>query len=519
MKKVLKRVFIALGIIVLLLLAVGAVAFFYLRNRFMGPTIEIKDPDNAAVVTTTYGDVRGYISDDGIYTYHGIPYAQAKERFVAATEPDSWEGVLDTTEWGPISPQGAILGGAASESDNGDNNCQNLNLWTPALDDGKRPVMVWLHGGGFSSGSANGGNTDGTNLALNQDVVVIGVNHRLNVYGYLDLTEYGEKYEHSDNAGLTDIVASLDWIKENVATFGGDPDNITVFGQSGGGAKVLSLMTSPYAEGKFQKGIVQSGATETLGVTFATKEQSLAITERILDKLGITKDNIEDIKTVSNADLQNAATQALAETGAEFEVPLAIGDGYGMEWGPVIDGDYMPTAPITEDGFADAGFNVPLLIGSNIDEWSMAGLRREATDEEKAVFSEAYPNEPESGADTVDTLIRLPMLKIMSHKADQGGANVYAYMFTHQEPPMGAYHGAEISYAFYNSGEKNGMNDLISSVWTSFARNGIPSAEGLETWEPYTREHPATMILDDKSYLTVGHDEELMHMLAPDYEW
>ena len=243
-----------------------------------------------------------------------------------------------------------------------------------------------------------------------------------------------------------------------MAAFGGDPENITVFGQSGGGAKVLSLMTSLYAEGKFQKGIVQSGATETLGVTFATKEQSLAITDKILTKLGITEANIEDIQTVSNADPQNAATEALAETGAEFEVPLAIGDGYGMEWGPVIDGDYMPSAPITEDGFADAGFDVPLLIGSNIDEWAMAGLRRDATD-------------------------------------------------------------AEISYVFYNSSEKNGMNELISSVWINFARNGVPSADELENWEPYTRENPATMILDNESYLTVGHDEELMHVLAPDYVW
>lgn len=190
-----------------------------------------------------------------------------------------------------------------------------------------------------------------------------------------------------------------------------------------------------------------------------------------------------------------------------------------MEWSPVIDGDYMPSAPVTEDGFADAGFDVPLLIGSNIDEWAMAGLRRNAVDEEKAAFAKAYPNEPESGADTVDTLIRLPMLKIMSHKADQGGANVYAYMFTHQEGGIGAYHGAEISYAFSNSNEKNGMNELLSNIWANLARNGVPGADGLENWEPYTRENPATMILDDTSYLAIGHDRELMHLLVPGYEW
>ena len=520
MNKILKKVLIVVGIVLAVLLVAGTGIFFYVRSRFMGPSIEIKAADNSTVASTEYGDVKGYISDSGIYTYHGIPYAEAKERFVVASEPEHWDGVLDATEYGKISPQGAILGMSVSESDNADNNSQNLNVWTPGLDGEKRPVMVWLHGGGFSMGSANDSMYDGTNLAKYQDVVVVGVNHRLNIYGYLDLTAYGEKYEHSDNVGMMDIIQSLEWIHDNIEQFGGDPDNITVFGQSGGGAKVLSLMTSPYAKGKFQKAIVQSGATETMGVTFSTKEASLALTESILSELGITEANIEDIQTVSNMDLQNAASKALKEVGTEFKIPESLGNGYNMEWGPVIDGDFMPTNPVTEDGFGQAGADVPLLIGSNLEEWAaMGGLTHEKTDELTKAYKAAYPNEDAGRVTNVDSFIRLPMLKIMAHKADQNGADVYGYVFTKQEIGYGSYHGAEISYVFHNSSSSNGLNELMSSIWGNFARTGVPSAKGLDTWEPYTRDGEATMILDEKSYLTHAHDTELMHILEPDYIW
>lgn len=176
--------------------------------------------------------------------------------------------------YGPMSPQGGISGlGEAASQDGTDNNSQNLNIWTPGIRDGeKRPVMVWLHGGGFSTGSANEQGYDGENLSRSGDVVVVSVNHRLNVFGYLDLSAYGEKYKDSANIGMRDIVDSLEWIQDNIENFGGDPDNVTVFGQSGGGAKVLALMSSPEAKGLFHKGIVQSGATETMGVVFNSQK-------------------------------------------------------------------------------------------------------------------------------------------------------------------------------------------------------------------------------------------------------
>ena len=295
---------------------------------------------------------------------------------------------------------------------------------------------------------------------------------------------------------------------------------MTVFGQSGGGAKVLALMSSPYAEGLFDKGIVQSGATETTGV-FNSQEASTALTENILDILGITAGNIEDLQTVPVNELQAAATQALQQTGQELQLPAALGGGYSMDWEPVVDGDFLPTDPVTEDSFAEAGRDIPLLIGSNLNEWSgfFAADPIEETPELEAALRAAYPNKPGLTADQVDsTTIRLPLLKIMSHKADQGGAPVYAYVFTYGN----SYHGAEIPYVFDNingTAEQEALAEQISTAWINFARSGIPSADGLPEWEPYTRESGATMILDTESQLVYHHDQALMELLAPDYTY
>ena len=493
-----------------------------LRN-YMTRT-ESGDNDEEGIVRTTAGLVQG-TNENGIYRYLGVPYAQAAERFVPAEDVTPWDGVLMADSYGAVSPQGSISGvGGSGDQSGTDNNCQNLNIWTPGVNDGQsRPVMVWLHGGGFSTGSANEAGYDGENLSREGDVVVVSVNHRLNTFGFLDLSAYGDKYRYSANVGMMDIVDALEWIQNNIAAFGGDPDNVTVFGQSGGGAKVLALMSSPYAEGLFDKGIVQSGATETMGVVFNSQEASSALTENILDILGITADNIEDIQTVPVDELQSAAAQALQETGQELQLPAALGGGYSMDWEPVVDGDFLPTDPVTEDSFAEAGRDIPLLIGSNLNEWSgfFDADPIEETPELQAALRAAYPNKPGLTADQVDAAtIRLPLLKIMSHKADQGGAPVYAYMFTYGN----SYHTAEIPYVFNNLGadataEQRELADQMSMVWINFARNGIPSADGLPEWEPYTREGGATMILDTEPELVYHHDQALMELLAPGYTY
>lgn len=475
---------------------------------------------DSTVVNTKYGLIKGN-ENNGILNFLGVPYAKADEMFVRAKELTPWEGELDATSYGDTSPQGAIMGGTAIDSGEGtSNNCQNLNIWTPSADNKKRAVMVWLHGGGFSTGSANEDNFVGENLSKKEDVVVVGVNHRLNVLGHLDLSAYGDKYKFSENIGIVDIVDALKWINENIESFGGDPENVTIFGESGGGAKVLALMTSPYARGLFDKGIVESGATEGMGVYFTKKEISSALGALTLEKLGLTPETVEDIQKMSIADIQKASDEAKAEIAEKYKVPVSIGEGYAYEWEPVVDGDFLPTDPVTEEGFADAGKDIPLLISSNLNEWSMwipTETHNDMTEEEREEYTKAYPNEDPETAIYVDTLIRKPMLKIMSHKADQRGADVYAYIFTKQIEDMGSYHGAEIPFVFDNTDDP--LADTMSEAWASFAKTGKPSAKNLPQWKPYTRENMSTMILDDTSYLAQNHDKKLISMLEPDYTY
>ena len=220
------------------------------------------------VVHTTSGQVAGYIEND-IYIYKGIPYAKA-ERFMPPMAPDAWEGIRSSRAYGPTCPQAKRMGWYSDESafsfnwDDGfpDDDCLRVNVWTPGVDDGKkRPVMVWLHGGGYAAGSGQElPSYDGTNMAKEHDVVVVTLNHRLNVLGFLDLSSFGAKYAKSGNVGLMDLVAALQWVHDNIGAFGGDPANVTIFGQSGGGGKVSTLLATPSANGLFHKAIVQSGS-------------------------------------------------------------------------------------------------------------------------------------------------------------------------------------------------------------------------------------------------------------------
>lgn len=514
MNKVTKKVIITVSVILIVIIVLCSCGLALLRY-FTAPARQPGSITENAVVQTDKGLLQGR-ENNGVYNFLGVEYAHAAKLFQPAEEVEPWEGVKNATEYGPSSMQSNFLGdfGAWVSGVQYDNNCQNLNIWAP---EGAQnaPVMVWLHGGGFSSGSAYAMSAyNGENLARTQNVVVVSVNHRLNILGHFDLSAYGEQYRYSANVGIYDIVQSLEWIQRNISAFGGDPDNVTLFGQSGGGAKILALMTSPYAKGLFDKAIVQSGATETVGVSFTEKEPSLALTENILARLGIDGDNIEEIENVSYRDMMRAGDAALSEVGAQFSIPAPFG-GYGMEWEPVVDGDFIPSHLVTENGFAENGSDIPLLIGSNLYEWTryMASEQVDVTPEIEAAFQEAYPNEPVGDARYTDTLIRLPMLKIMSHKADQNGANVYSYLYTYGQ----SNHGAEIANVFAN--DSGQMSDTMSQIWVNFARMGVPSAENLPEWETYTRESGACMILDEISYLDHHHDDELMKLIKPDYVW
>ena len=515
--KISRRKFLTiLGVTGGVLVAGGVGSAAYIRSRFT-PDRTPGPGEAGEIVTVAEGQLQGTVND-GIYRYLGVPYAEAKERFVPAEPVTPWEGVRNADSYGPMSPQGSMLGFGGGSQDGTDNNCQNLNLWTPGLNDGGlRPVMVWLHGGGFSTGTANDSSYDGEALARSGDVVVVGVNHRLNLFGHFDLSAYDEKYKDSANVGMWDILMALEWIQKNIEVFGGDPDNVTVFGQSGGGAKVLALMSTPYAQGLFHKGIVQSGVTETVGVSFTSQEASTRLTEIMLAELDIPAANIGQVQTVAVDKLQSAANKALDQTAQEFEIPAPLSSGYQMEWEPVVDGDFLPTSPVTTDGFAEAGRDIPLLIGSNLNEWT--GFYKTSTDGMDAdalaaAVKETYPDKSDLTAENVDILIRLPLLKTMTHKADQNGAPVYAYLMTYGN----SSHGAEIPYIFRHS-DSAAMNDLFSSIWVNFARNGAPGADGLPAWEPYTHTGGATMLLDTPSTLVYHHDDALLKLLAPDYTY
>lgn len=328
---------------------------------------------NNGIVKTEAGLLQGSVSNE-VHTFFGVPYAEAHQRFVPAKKVKHWDGVRTATEYGSISLQSSI-GGFPVPVGSQANNSQNLNIWTPGIDNQKRAVMVWLHGGGFSNGSAQEVPAyNGENLSKKGNVVVVSVNHRLNVMGHLDLSAYSDKYRYSANIGMLDIVEALQWIHDNIAMFGGDPNNVTVFGESGGGAKVLALMTTLYAKGLFHKGIVQSGATESMGVQFTTLAASRRLGELTLKNLNITKNNIDAIESVSYEKLVEATQQAKIKTAEEFGLLGALSGLTNMDWEPVVDGDFLPTNPVTSDSFASAGKDIPLLIGSNLNEWTSMHL-------------------------------------------------------------------------------------------------------------------------------------------------
>ena len=294
---------------------------------------EITASSATAIAETESGKVAGYV-ENGIYIYKGIPYAKA-ERFMPPVAADKWEGVRSSRAYGPTCPQGKRMGWYSDEQafafnwDDGypDENCLRVNIWTPGLKDGKkRPVMVWLHGGGYSAGSGQElPSYDGTNLAKKGDAVVVTLNHRLNVLGFLDLSAYGDKYAKSGNAGLLDLVAALQWVNKNIESFGGDARNVTIFGQSGGGGKVSTLLATPSARGLFHKAIVQSGSM------LRTMEQkySRRIGSAVMEELGLKASQIDELCKMPYDKVLAAGDKAIAKVRAEAEKEKMIREAEG----------------------------------------------------------------------------------------------------------------------------------------------------------------------------------------------
>ena len=499
-------------------------------------------------VETSAGRIAGTTSG-GVHVFKGIPYGASTagvNRFMPPRKPEPWIGVREAVAYAGRSPQAAAnpqrpelatVWGPIDTLPVGED-CLTLHVWTPGLDNAKRPVMVWLHGGAFSWGSANSPRYDGTRLAQRNDVVVIAVNHRLNIFGHLDLSQIGdERFAQSGNAGLLDLVAALHWMREHAERFGGDPGNVTIFGQSGGGGKVSALLTMPSAKGLFHKAIIQSGAS----VRFAEPERTARLAHAVLKHLGLRPDQLDQLQALPLERLQEAVEPA-QKTLPRPRYPLL--DRYNF--GPVIDGKVLPAHPFDPAAPATSD-DVPLLIGDTKDEtaiflapddtvWNRTvsedefSKRLSAVAGAKAEALAAYYRRRNPQAGVSDRLISaltasnfgVRSLLLAERKAARRRAPVWMYRFDWETPAfegrLKACHSVEVPFVFDTLGvigkahHKPGaqaLADCVSRTWATFARNGGPANTAIPGWPAYTAERRATMVFDDECRVADDPDGEV----------
>jgi para-nitrobenzyl esterase len=486
---------------------------------------------NAIVADTTFGKIRG-LDANGIRTFKGIPYGaptSGRNRFMPPANPPRWTGVRDTLEFGFSAPQNepgkpvvtsdvAVAGaGLTAESED----CLVLNVWTPAVNDGrKRPVMVWCHGGGFSSGSGSSPITDGTNLARRGDVVVVTVNHRLNVLGFANLAELGgPEFAQSGDVGMLDLVQALTWVRDNIAQFGGDPNTVTIFGQSGGGRKVATLLAMPAAKGLFHRAIIESGpAIKLVDPDNGTRAASL-----LLAKLGL---NPSQARELQNVPIDKIMTAYFAVTRS------LAGDQMNVGFAPTVDGKILPQHPFHPAASAVSA-SVPLMIGcarteltTRADEaafsLSDAGMRERVQrllgDHAGSVIDVYRKANPGATPSDIYFLISsdnaygAPTMKIAERRAALGKGPVYLYYFRWESPMEGGRlkspHTIEIPFAFdtvkaanltKNSAEAQALADKVSEAWIAFARKGDPNTSKLPRWPMFDPANRPTMVFNNQS--------------------
>ncbi len=464
------------------------------------------------LVETNHGLVRGTV-EDGVSVFKGVRYGAdtATTRFAAPNPAAPWTGVLDAVAYGNSAPQPASGDGggmfaswrpdppiAATED------CLFLNVWTPEANaNKKRPVLVWFHGGGFTTGSGSSYAYDGVRLAKRGDVVVVTTNHRLNLFGYLNLTQFGERFADSPSVGVLDMILSLEWVRDNIAAFGGDPENVLIFGESGGGSKVCTLMSTDRAKGLFHRAVVQSGPR----ITHPPAEAAQAAAATVVEKLGLTADTIGQILTKSVEEIQSAAA-GVALAGS----------------GPTLDGRTLVVQPF-DPAAAPAGASVPLLIGCNRTEgtsltpadspnhnltWETlpVALQDAFPGRDVAKVLELYrTNHPNIEAAELyfmavsDNGFFRGSVTVADRKAQQDGAPVWFYMLDWVTPVLGGKryvpHALDIGMVFDNVAKSESMSgpagpepqaiaDQMSESWLAFARTGDPNNAAVPTWPAYT---------------------------------
>lgn len=471
------------------------------------------------IVETKHGKVKGFV-EDGITVFKGVRYGAdtATTRFQPPKAPEAWTDTKDALAYSNSAPQrGGGDGGGLFKSWRPDpplptsEDCLFLNVWTPASDDKKRPVMVWFHGGGFTTGSGSSYAYDGVRLAKRGDVVVVTTNHRLNLFGYLNLAGYGDQFAESGAVGAHDMILSLEWVRDNIEKFGGDPNNVLIFGESGGGSKVCTLMGMDKAKGLFHRAVVQSGPR----IRHPEAEVAGKAADELVKKLGLTKETIAEILTKPVADIQAAAEDV---TGA----------GSGPSLGPSI-----PRHPFDPDA-APQSNSVPLLIGCNRTEGtSLEGgtnpalfdvtfetvgkeLQRALPGRDVKKIIDLYrKNHPDIEAPelyfmaTADNQFFRGSVTVADRKsAVAGGAPVFFYMLDWETPVMGGKryvpHALDIGMAFDNVAKSESMSgtgpeaqaiaDQMSESWLAFAKTGDPSNAKVPAWPAYTASQRNMMV-------------------------
>lgn len=511
------------------------------------PTIvraKATEPQPGVVVETTAGKLRGLVRG-GIHIFKGAPYGAStagKMRFMAPVPPMPWTGVRDAFAFGHQSPQlmsyTEVLAPQAPASEGFDEDCLVLNVWTPGPTRGaKRPVMFWCHGGGFFQESGSWPWVDGENLARRGDVVVVTVNHRLNVFGYLHLGDIGgERYAASGNAGMLDLVLALEWVRDNIDAFGGDPDQVTIFGESGGGAKVCTLLAMPSAKGLFHRAAVQSGPS----LTAMPREEANALASAFIRELGVTPDRIDELQSLSPARLLAAMAPAMS---VQPVGPI----GARMGFSPVMDGRVIANDPFDPVASPQAA-GIPMIVGCNRHEQSLfalsfgdkaaldldaAGLHKRVGDmvgEPRAqqvidLYSRDNPGASPSELYFLigtDRFIRRQTIELAERKADQSAGAVYTYQFAWRSPAMGgrlyAPHTVEIPFVFDNTGiptvmtrggpEVKALAAQVSDTWIAFARTGNPNHPGLDRWPAFDTATRSTMVFNLESRAVADPDAD-----------